>query len=72
MTGGVYSACVAMKSMRAAIGAPQPSQCSGHRLADCERAELGLAARRSAPCTAPGGSSDSTGWPALTHSPTRK
>ena len=26
MTGGVYSACVAMKSMRAAIGAPQPSQ----------------------------------------------
>ena len=43
-----------------------------HRLPERERRRARPRARRSAPWSRPGGSSDTTGWPAGTHSPTRK
>ena len=70
MTGGVYSACGAMKSIVARMGAGQPSQwasifCPGLSVAMAVSGTKKRTRRRAS------GSRLATGAPAATHSPGR-
>ena len=68
MTGGVYSGTEATLVITACRASPHPSQVKVTVVPGCARATTGSGTKKRS-FTASGGRSDTTGWPAFTHSP---